>query len=139
MNNYQIIVIIGLPGSGKTRFSESFENYILYDDFVTHFYNGQLMNDIKAGKQVCINDPRLCIFDIFTKYMDILTKYVDVDKIFLFLYENDSQQCLVNVEKNVSNTILEYSKLYDLSNYYSWNHKIIQVYSDTNLYRSKKF
>ena len=48
------------------------------------------------------------------------------------LFKNDKEQCLVNAKerknKNVDNTIENYSKVYNLDNYKNYNYKILDVF-----------
>jgi shikimate kinase len=46
-----MIVIIGLPGSGKTHLAKTLDG--VYDDFLFDNYKGKLIRDLKAGKRVC--------------------------------------------------------------------------------------
>jgi GTPase SAR1 family protein len=147
--NKRVIVVIGLPASGKTTFcnninldnnrKENLEKYIIFDDFIYNFYNGDLVANIIAGKNVCINDPRLCLYDIFNKYISIIETYVDHNNIHLILFENNPTQCSKNINKNIShkknllNTIIKYSKKYSINNYAGWEHDVIKVYDPSIL------
>ena len=137
--NYQLIIVIGLPGSGKTTFCQDMTNngYLIFDDFISHFFNGELIESLSAGNKLCICDPRLCIYDIFLRYMTIFEKYINKDNIQLVLFENNPKQCCLNIEirndntvkKQINQTIVTYSKIYHLDNYQKWNHIVLEVYS----------
>lgn len=130
-----LIIIIGLPGSGKTTLSNELkeESYVVYDDFITHFYNGQAVQDIKNNKKVCLNDPRLCSYEIFERQMDTILKFITKDKIKLILFENNPEKCLKNVQvrdderKGIENTINHYSKIYDVDKYKDYHHIVLLV------------
>ena len=123
-------IIIGLPCSGKTYLSKEFQKngYVIYDDFITNFYNGQLLND--NSEKICINDPRLCNYQTFLKFIE----YFQNKKIELILFENNPDQCLINLKKRkdgrkgVDNSIIFLSKKYDLNNYKECT--ILKVFSN---------
>lgn len=135
-----IIIIIGLPASGKTYYyNENFkDNYILYDDFITTLFNGDLINDIKKNKDICMIDPRLCNYDRFISIISIIEQIIDKRKIKLILFKNDKINCLINarkrneLEKNkiVDKSIEFYSNIYDINNYSNYNYEIIDVYKN---------
>lgn len=138
MNSSQIIVIIGLPGSGKSSFSENFcQSHKIFDDFINIFYSGELMDNIKNHNKVCIIDPRLCVFAIFFKYITIIEKYASRKDIQLILFENNPSQCEKNVSvrndgRILNNTIKNYSGNYSIDNYSQWNCYIMPVYYPTS-------
>jgi hypothetical protein len=126
-----IIIIIGLPASGKTTYFKNnkklFKDYIFHDDFISNFFNGELINDINSGNNVCICDPRLCNIQIFNKYINIIKD----NKIKLLLFENNKEKCLINAKsrnKKVYKTIELLSEIYDINNYKNYDYDIIQVY-----------
>jgi hypothetical protein len=122
-------IVIGLPCSGKTYLSRQL-GAKTYDDFIFNFYSGELIRDLKSGIDVCINDPRLCNYEIFKRYMDIFENFCTKTAIILYLFENNPEQCKKNMnEKNVSKFIEFYTKLYDLKNYHSYKHIIVPVFS----------
>lgn len=123
-----LIIVIGLPGSGKTFFSNTL-GIKLYDDFIFYYYSGELIIDIENNIDICINDPRLCNNEIFKKYMKIFEKRIDKNNIKLYLFENDPDKCKKNTNKNVINFINNYAKIYNLDNYKIYNTTILQVYS----------
>lgn len=128
LKNKSIVIIIGLSGSGKTYLSNYIEQlgYMVHDDFVQHFYDGELLDDINNGIKVCINDPRLCIPIIFHKYINMFIKFGGIENILLMMYDNEPNKCLSNIEnrKNKNrfiSSIYEYSKVYDIDIYKSYN------------------
>ena len=119
-----LTIVIGLPGSGKTFFSNTL-GIKVFDDFIFNFYSGELLNDIENNIDVCINDPRLCNYTIFQRYMKIFEKRIDKNNIQLYLFENDPDKCKQNANKNVNDFIDNYTKIYNLDNYKSYNTTIL--------------
>jgi adenylate kinase family enzyme len=131
----KLIIIIGLPGSGKTTYYEEklkpleFE---FFDDFISSIVNGEMMKMIKEGKtNICIADPRLCNYEIFKRVIKLIEVYIDKSKIQLILFENDKDKCLLNAlkraNKNVNKSIDFNSKIYDLNNYNGYDCKIEKI------------
>lgn len=129
-----VIIIIGLPCSGKSILSNDYNSdYKIYDDFIFEYFNGKLINDIKNGIKVCINDPRLCNITIFNRYINDIIKFVSKDKIKLILYKNEKNKCIKNMNNRKDNKqvdkMIEYlSNIYDPNNYKDYNSEIINVY-----------
>ena len=130
-NNISLIILIGLPASGKTTYYNEIvdKNYKFYDDFITNIYDGNLCNDIKNNVKICISDPRLCNFDTFKQIMKEIEKYITKDKIKIILFPNNKLSSLINAskrnKKNVNNMIEIYSSLYKIENYLDYNHILI--------------
>ena len=125
--NPKVIIIIGLPGSGKTLLASEkiiYENeYIIFDDFVSEFYDGKALDAIILNKKVCLIDPRLCLYEIFNRFINIVEIYVDKKDIHLILFHNEPEKCIANVQNRgdgktgIIETIKKYSAKYSLDNY----------------------
>jgi hypothetical protein len=132
-NNINLIIIIGLPASGKSTYYEnnlSKHDFKLYDDFISNFYDSDLIDDIKAKKKLCLIDPRLCDFNLFEKIMNGIKEYIDVSTMKLLLFPNDKLKSIryskQRHNKEVSATINKYSAIYQPANYINYPHKIIK-------------
>lgn len=127
------IVIIGLPGSGKSYLSEKYKStHKVYDDFIHSFIDGRMLKDVEEGRLVCITDPRLCRKEFFTKY---ITSTFNPENTMLILFENDVESCIVNVRERLYphhwiNTVTRLSKVYDLNSYIDYPKEIIEVWKN---------
>ena len=130
-NNYKLIIVIGLPGSGKTTYCKKYiKTHILYDDFIPFFYNGNIINNLLSKKNIVVNDPRLCNFNTFKLYMEIFEKYVVKKDILLVLFENEKDKCLKNIMiESKKDSEIYNSKFYNTKKYNKYNNIIIPVYS----------
>lgn len=143
-NATELIIVIGLPGSGKTKYcnmiikenKNMYDKIINYDDILTN-YQKKFFDDIndKSKKLVIVNDPRFCNKENFISFIEETTKYIYDENIKLILFENNIENCINNVKKRnykidaYCNSIIEYSKLYNINdnNYTQYYHEIIKV------------
>ncbi len=131
----KLIIIIGLPGSGKTTyFHEKLKplGFLFFDDFVSSMCNGKMIRAIKDGtNDVCIADPRLCNFEIFRRVMKVIEDYINKSAIKLILFENDKNKCLLNAckraTKNVDKAIEFNSKIYNPDYYKDYDCTIEEI------------
>ena len=133
-----LTVVIGLPGSGKTTYClmNNVEDN-MYDDYVSKLVNDRIVSDLLNGSNVCINDPRLCMFDVFERHMAYFKKYIPETNIKLILFENEPEKCLMNVSnrndsrKGLFETINRYSQVYSIDKYIElkMNYNLIHVWS----------
>ena len=128
-----MIIIIGLPGSGKSHLIKTFQMKY-YDDFISNFFNGELINDLNDNIDICITDPRLCNKEIFIRYMNVIEEVIDKSQISLILYKNDKERCLNNIKnrniKKVEQTIERLSNIYNPNDeiYMKYKNEIIDVF-----------
>lgn len=129
-----LIVIIGLCGSGKSSYANELLDYNIFDDFISNFYNGNIIASLKNNEDVCVIDPRLCIKNVFDRYITIFEKYINRNKISLVLFENDPQTCSFNIQqrndgrRGVIETNNHLTLQYDLNNYQSHTCNILPCY-----------
>ena len=140
-----IIIIIGLPCSGKTVLSNEYLNkgYKLFDDFLDNYFDNTLLNCVKNNENLCINDPRLCNFSVFEDLMNDLLFLIDENDYNIIIYKNQPKQCINNLrkreinlnrKKRFYNSIIFLSKNYDIDKYLNYkyllkeNINLIDVY-----------
>ena len=116
----KIIIIVGLPGSGKTTLIENMKELgdLLLDDISrrkTPFEDLVAAIHDPNAKRIIVSDPLFCHRGNQIDIHDQLKTYpVHLDWIF---FENDPQQCLINVQhrndgRDVNGFIYEVSGVY---------------------------
>lgn len=91
----QVVIIIGLPGSGKSHYAvKTFPQHTIHDDFLRHFYNGLALEQITKNEKVCLIDPRL---SVFTNIINRIIATTDISNIKVILFENSPEMCLTNI------------------------------------------
>jgi hypothetical protein len=135
-NKYLLIIVIGLPYSGKTEYCKNNINqHILYDDFIPYFYDGRIIDDLINKRKIVINDPRLCNFNTFKLFIEIFEEYISKKNILLILFENNKEKCINNIKLsnrlniNVTDNIICTSKIYNIKLYNDYNNIIILIYT----------
>ena len=130
-----LYIIIGLPASGKTTYYHNELNELshlkFYDDFITTFFDNELIEDLEAGIDLCITDPRLCDINRFRDYMKLFNNYVKKEDIKLIIFKNNPENCLLNAgkrnKKRVERTIEMYSKIYNPELYKDDGYTIVKI------------
>jgi hypothetical protein len=130
-----LYIIIGLPASGKTTYYHNELNELshlkFYDDFITTFFDNELIEDLEAGIDLCITDPRLCDINRFRDYMKLFNNYVKKEDIKLIIFKNNPENCLLNAgkrnKKRVEKTIEMYSKIYNPELYKDDGYTIVKI------------
>lgn len=116
----RIICIVGLPGSGKTLLGSKMSSELkcpFVDDCFRPEDMKKLKKEITTNNVVIISAPHFCEEKTRRNVEVILKKICQDPKIEWIFFENDKQQCLINVERrndgrNVTPTIERLSKNY---------------------------
>jgi len=113
---YEIILIVGLPGSGKTYLANTLSNSNkIFDDITS-------LNDLPTTDSFVIVDVNFCDEYILKNALEILNKKFPDHKIDIIYFENDPAKCRKNVEyrqkykndtRNVEGTIRRFEKIYN--------------------------
>lgn len=97
----KIIIIVGLPGSGKTYLGKELsQGGDFIDDISIH---GLKSLENVTKDLLVITDPYLCRQTDRTKAQIILSKKFPNCKIEWIYFENDVQKCINNVNKRFNN------------------------------------
>lgn len=107
-----IQLIVGLPGSGKTRYAESLvgEGWVLFDDPGAGDLPA-ILEALKGGQKVLLTDPFLCL----SQHRETAKRYFKDYTIEWVFFANDPQQCLRNAshrDRHVVPTIERFTKVY---------------------------
>lgn len=87
----KFVLVIGLPGSGKTFYVRSLDG-LVFDDIL----NKNLLLNLNAEKVIVV-DHLFCIEKIRQKAVSfILDNYLNVDIEYIY-FENNPQQCYKNI------------------------------------------
>jgi len=135
VKNIQVILYVGLPGSGKTTFLLSKKDGYFIDDFCV---NSNKIEDFKLTKynKLYIADPMLCSVKkeiVENKIKELLKS--DNIQFEWFFYENDVDACINNVKSRSDGRQVSENFIMRLSMQYEENHnknflKAIPVYKE---------
>ena len=150
----KLIIVVGLPASGKTTYcQQKYPEYVLYDDYLNTVYNNTLLQQIQnTDSKVIINDPRLCDIKIFKQQVNNILQYIPITNIRFILFGNTPDQCILNSQLrndcnkdiNLSEQIRMYSQnydpyggIFDYISYISNNSDINVKYEFVDVYKSE--
>jgi GTPase SAR1 family protein len=151
--NSKIVIIIGLPGSGKTHLlKEYYKNgkngYKIYDDIDLSMFEDHskyLITNLKKGNNVCISQPLFTVFDLFIQFLnDYFYDYTKItDNIEVILFENNPQKAINNlieaqkkekykypmILQQKINSVNNLTQQYDLTKYNEFSVKKMNIYN----------
>jgi predicted kinase len=112
----QVVLIIGLPGSGKTHLAQTAyvsAGYVLIDDPTDL---GAVLDTIYSNPKVVVTDPHLTRRDVRDNALDILRQMgCDVDIVY---FENDPKAAKANLQRRggerASTNVDMFSRMYDI-------------------------
>jgi hypothetical protein len=88
-----VVLIVGLPGSGKTFFAhENFPDAVIIDD--PRDFGADLPDDFPDT--LVITDPHLCRVEILKVAVPMLMARYDIPKVGLVFFENDPDAAKAN-------------------------------------------
>lgn len=111
-----IILIVGLPGSGKTYLANQLSNENrIFDDITS-------LDELSSNDNFVITDVNFCDKNILSVAIDKLNKLFPYHSVEIIYFENDPDKCRNNVIyrckefndcRNVEGTIRRFEKIYD--------------------------
>ena len=129
----RIILIVGLPASGKSFLLKHFPSHFdIYDDL-------DKIEDLNFNSEnIVICHPSFCRDSVLEDAMIKLNKMFNFDHIECYYFENDLQQCLENSkridrgDKKVTDYIYKLSHSYypDIVDFVVWSQKIKEYDTD---------
>jgi len=154
MKKVEIVILIGLPGSGKTTYIKNVLNkdkkYKVFDDFYSNAhesmiktrghirssrYYSELMKILSTGGKCIISDIIFCQSKKLNELKDFINKESRLGfDLKTFCFENNFEECKKNVIRRGVNKIHNELKfIEDNENQYSQNNadKVLNVYKQT--------
>lgn len=95
-NDYHVLFLVGLPGSGKSYYGHEFlksnPNYIFVDDCSRI----ELENALSNNAKIIVANPWFVVENARKQAIALIEKYTS--NIEFVFFENNPQQCIRNVE-----------------------------------------
>lgn len=115
-----IIIILGLPGSGKTTYANNSlsDSHKIYDDCLFNWYDRQLMEDIINKENIVLIDPRFCSLDTFFKYINKILVHVRPSDMNLIVFQNGLDNARLNLKRSKIHHIISEDELIKFYNNY---------------------
>jgi adenylate kinase family enzyme len=130
-------LVIGPPGCGKSTYCAQRRTIdpklTVYDDFLKDNITSSIWKDLKDGKRIIANDPRLCNPMTFSIVIKKVKKIVGKKNIMLLLFDTSIEQCTKNIKKRMKNgdnrdtlgSLNDFFDMYKMDTYKGYRQKII--------------
>lgn len=103
----ELIVVVGLPGAGKTsHVLQNYCGYTIFDDAETPISNVEyIIKTLYEGKKVCMIEPRFTDYSIYQKVIrEKFLPLIDESRIRTILFNKDVENSRINNERRIEKT-----------------------------------
>ena len=147
----RLIIVVGLPGSGKTTYMQKLlkdgKITAFYDDFqaraIEHDKNpylsrhyAPLVADLRRGKSVAVSDIRYCDRSELNRLLATAISAVPDIEIDVRYFENNPKKCAINVRKRGRDNLVEHEL--GLITEYSENYRVPGLVTSTMKVRTER-
>ncbi len=131
-----LIIIVGLPGSGKSTYAkmlkDTIKNSVLYDDVDVFLQSNikKIRNDIENNKKVIIVHPNFCIYERYYDFINNIKLKNKSEAIITYCFSLDIEKSIKNIKtREVNETFINgyVTDIKRLSNYYVPNEEYINM------------
>jgi hypothetical protein len=134
-NETKVIIIVGLPASGKTKYAENYvkehdDKIFVYNDIVSNYTNCGFLTSIAdhTKKTIIINDPRFCIANVFNGIVLQVQKYICDSNIKIVIFENNRDQCRLNLKLREKDKKIREKFMKSLDNFHNYYNYTNEIY-----------